>query len=456
MKIFLGISGASGVNLGLKLAFEIAKRAQLHLCVSKNAMNVLEKELNFTDFFRKNGENLNIIGVMSGKFDEATAKFSNAARGGEVLNFRTDQNAVKFDKIYGDENDADADFQISAPNLKRANKNDSQKRYGEGAKFANLSFAQSEADFGDSDKKSKSKNGEFVSNGTQIFSDENLKNCKTIGSVGSRDNGDLDDANDQICRNSGKFYGGYDDKIKEQDGKICGKIDAIKSQNKDNFDKIYVKNDKYSDKFDTRFNEKNKAGISREYSAVKSQNQVDFDKFNACFNDKNKFENLSDFNTVKSQDKDNFDKFLSQSGAKQDEIYQIWQDLQNRAVIYGDSDLAAAPSSGSFGTHAAIVAPCSINTLAKIHAGFADTLITRAAAVALKERKRLVLGVREMPFSTLALEHAAKLSALGAVIAPPVLGYYSAQNSLEDMENFIIGKWLDLLGLKHQIYKRWS
>ena len=385
MKIFLGISGASGVNLGLKLAFEIAKRAQLHLCVSKNAMNVLEKELNFTDFFRKNGENLNIIGVTSGKFDEATAKFSNAARGGEVLNFRTDQNAVKFDKIYGDGNDADADFQISAPNLKRANKNDSQKRYGEGAKFVNLSFAQSEADFGDSDKKSKSKNSEFVSNGTQIFSDENLKNCKTIGGVGSRDNSDLDDANGQICRNSGKFYGGYDDKIKEQDGKICGKIDVIKSQ-----------------------------------------------------------------------DKDNFDKFLSQNGAKQDEIYQIWQDLQNRAVIYGDSDLAAAPSSGSFGIGATIIAPCSINTLAKIHAGFADTLITRAAAVALKERKRLVLGVREMPFSTLALEHAAKLSALGAVIAPPVLGYYSDQNSLEDMENFIIGKWLDLLGLKHQIYKRWS
>ena len=426
MKIFLGISGASGVNLGLKLAFEIAKRAQLHLCMSKNAMNVLEKELNFTDFFRKNGENLNIIGVTSGKFDEATAKFSNAASGGEVLNFRTDQNAVKFDKIYGDENDADADFQIWAPNLKRANKNDSQKRYGEGAKFANLSFAQSEADFGDSDKKSKSKNGEFVSNGTQIFSDENLKNCKTIGSVGSWDNGDLDDANGQICQNSGKFYGGYDDKIKEQDGKICGKIDVIKSQNKDNFDKIYVKNDKYSDKFDTCFNDKNKAGNSR------------------------------DFNTVKSQDKDNFDKFLSQNGAKQDEIYQIWQDLQNRAVIHDDSDLAAAPSSGSFGTHAAIVAPCSINTLAKIHAGFGDTLITRAAAVALKERKRLVLGVREMPFSTLALEHAAKLSALGTVIAPPVLGYYSAQNSLEDMENFIIGKWLDLLGLEHKIYKRWS
>jgi len=161
---------------------------------------------------------------------------------------------------------------------------------------------------------------------------------------------------------------------------------------------------------------------------------------------------LGKFDSRKFQDKGEFDK----SGTQKDEIYQIWQDLQNHAVIHDDSDLAAAPSSGSFGIDATIVVPCSINTLAKIHAGFADTLITRAAAVALKERKRLILGVREMPFSTLALEHAAKLSALGAVIAPPVLGYYSGQNSLEDMENFIIGKWLDLLGLEHQIYKRWS
>ena len=161
---------------------------------------------------------------------------------------------------------------------------------------------------------------------------------------------------------------------------------------------------------------------------------------------------LDKFESGKFQNKSEFDK----NRAQKDKIYQIWQDLQNRAVIHDDSDLAAAPSSGSFGIDATIVVPCSISTLAKIHAGFADTLITRAAAVALKERKRLVLGVREMPFSTLALDQAAKLSALGAVIAPPVFGYYSGQNSLEDMENFIIGKWLDLLGLEHQIYKRWS
>ncbi len=164
----------------------------------------------------------------------------------------------------------------------------------------------------------------------------------------------------------------------------------------------------------------------------------------------------SKFDDRKFQNQCSTDKNRVQKDAKQDEIYQIWQDLQNLAAIHDDSDLAAAPSSGSFGIDATIVAPCSINTLAKIYAGFADTLITRAAAVALKERKRLVLGVREMPFSTLTLEHAAKLSALGAVIAPPVLGYYSAQNSLEDMENFIIGKWLDLLNIKHRIYQRWS
>ena len=294
MKIFLGISGASGVNLGLKLAREIAKISELHLCVSKNAMNVLEKELNFTDIFYKNG---------------ATG-----------LKFNANQSSAKFDK---DDEDA---------------------------KFANFSSAKGELDFGGGDERSQDENGKFADK-AQDLGDNVLK-------FDALDNCTLDDANEQIC----KFDGG------------------------------------------------------------KFQNKSEFDK----------------------------------NRAQKDEIYQIWQDLQNRAAIHDDSDLAAAPSSGSFGIDATIVAPCSINTLAKIHAGFADTLITRATAVALKERKRLVLGVREMPFSTLALEHAAKLSALGAVIAPPVFGYYSGQNSLEDMENFIIGKWLDLLGLEHQIYKRWD
>lgn len=308
MKIFIGISGASGVNLGLKLAREIAKISELHLCVSKNAMNVLEKELNLTDIFFKNG----------------AAGFK----------FNANQNSAKFDENHED------------------------------AKFLNFSSTQGELDFGGGDERSQAQNGK-VANSAQDLGGNVIK-------IDALDNCALDDADGQIC----KFDGG--EKNEWLDAQILGKFEG--------------------------------------------------DKF----------------------------KNIDKNSTQKDEIYQIWQDLQNHAAIHDDSDLAAAPSSGSFGIDATIVAPCSINTLAKIHAGFADTLITRAAAVALKERKRLVLGVREMPFSTLALEHAAKLSALGAVIAPPVLGYYSAQNSLEDMENFIIGKWLDLLGLEHQIYKRWG
>ncbi|EAK3660330.1 UbiX family flavin prenyltransferase, partial [Campylobacter jejuni] len=103
-----------------------------------------------------------------------------------------------------------------------------------------------------------------------------------------------------------------------------------------------------------------------------------------------------------------------------------------------------------------IIAPCSISSLAKIHAGFADTLLMRAAAVALKERKKLILGVREMPFSTLNLEHMLKLSQMGVIIAPPIIASYSKANNLEQMENFIVGKWLDLLEIKHNLYEKWQ
>ena len=124
--------------------------------------------------------------------------------------------------------------------------------------------------------------------------------------------------------------------------------------------------------------------------------------------------------------------------------------------IYDDQDLGAGPASGSFGADAMIIAPCSINTLAKITNGISDTLITRAASVALKERQRLVLGVREMPFSTITLSQMQLLSSLGTIIAPPVLGYYAGIKSLLDMENFIIGKWLDALKIENNLYKRWQ
>ena len=124
--------------------------------------------------------------------------------------------------------------------------------------------------------------------------------------------------------------------------------------------------------------------------------------------------------------------------------------------LHKNQDISASVASGSFGIDIMMITPCSMNTLAKIANGIEDNLITRSAGVIIKERKILLLGVREMPFSSIHLENMLKLSKIGVIIAPPVIGYYSNQKSLEDMENFIIGKWFDLVHIKHNLYKRWN
>lgn len=125
-------------------------------------------------------------------------------------------------------------------------------------------------------------------------------------------------------------------------------------------------------------------------------------------------------------------------------------------TFFDDNDISSSPASGSFGIDKTIIAPCSINTLAKVSLGLGDTLLTRACAVALKEQKKLILGVREMPFSTISLRQMSELSALGVIIAPPVLASYGGYESLGDAENFIVGKWLDLLEIEHNLYKKWK
>ncbi len=121
-----------------------------------------------------------------------------------------------------------------------------------------------------------------------------------------------------------------------------------------------------------------------------------------------------------------------------------------------DDDIAAKTASGSFQCDAMIILPCSMNTLAKIACGMADNLTTRTASVMIKEQRKLILAPREMPYSAIALENMLKLAQLQVVIAPPVLGYYSNPQSLEEMEDFLIGKWFDLLGIKHNLFKRWG
>lgn len=128
----------------------------------------------------------------------------------------------------------------------------------------------------------------------------------------------------------------------------------------------------------------------------------------------------------------------------------------NDVTTHSNEDISASVASGSFGVDAMIIAPCSMNTLAKIACGISDNLVTRCAAVMIKEQKKLILAPREMPFSAIALENMQKLAALGIIIAPPVMAYYSEQQTLDEMENFIIGKWFDLLGIENNLYKRWE
>lgn len=135
---------------------------------------------------------------------------------------------------------------------------------------------------------------------------------------------------------------------------------------------------------------------------------------------------------------------------------EIVLDKEMSITIHENENISASVASGSFGVDAMIIAPCSMNTLAKIACGIADNLVTRCASVMIKEHKKLILAPREMPFSAIALENMQKLATLGVIIAPPVMAYYSEQQTLDEMENFVIGKWFDLLGIENNLYKRWE
>ena len=135
---------------------------------------------------------------------------------------------------------------------------------------------------------------------------------------------------------------------------------------------------------------------------------------------------------------------------------KIVLEKEQNIIHHENNNISASIASGSFGVDAMIVAPCSMNTLAKIACGISDNLITRCASVMIKEQKKLILAPREMPFSAIALENMHKLSTLGVIIAPPVMAYYAKQQTLDEMENFIIGKWLDLLNIQNNLYKRWE
>lgn len=119
-------------------------------------------------------------------------------------------------------------------------------------------------------------------------------------------------------------------------------------------------------------------------------------------------------------------------------------------------DIGAAPASGSFRTLGMIVAPCSIRSMSEIATGVTTSLLTRAADVCLKERRRLVLMVRETPLHTGHLRTMLQLSEMGAVVAPPVPAFYARPDSLDDMVEHTVGRMLDLFGLDTGTFRRWG
>jgi flavin prenyltransferase len=129
--------------------------------------------------------------------------------------------------------------------------------------------------------------------------------------------------------------------------------------------------------------------------------------------------------------------------------------LVGTATVYSDTDLSAPIASGSRRSRGMLVVPCSTNTLAKIALGLADTLITRAAHVHIKEHRRLVLVPRETPLSAIELRHMARLAELGVVILPASPPYYLHPKSVDDLVRYMAGKALDHLGIDHQLYRGW-
>ena len=134
-----------------------------------------------------------------------------------------------------------------------------------------------------------------------------------------------------------------------------------------------------------------------------------------------------------------------------------FKNLKKKSHFYYDNnDLFAGPASGSFKLDAMVVAPCSMKTLSAIANGYGDTLTSRSASCQLKEERKLILVIRETPLDLPSIENIRKAKLAGASVLPAMPGFYHKPKKIEDLVDFIVGKTLDQLGIKHTLFKRWK
>ncbi len=136
--------------------------------------------------------------------------------------------------------------------------------------------------------------------------------------------------------------------------------------------------------------------------------------------------------------------------------YTLDQVKQLADLVHPQGDVAACISSGSYQTLGMILAPCSMRSLGEIANGIPSNLLTRAADVVLKERRRLLLMVRETPLHSIHLRNMATVSDAGGVIMPPVPAFYQKPESVDDIVNHTVGRALDMFDLPHELVKRWQ
>jgi 4-hydroxy-3-polyprenylbenzoate decarboxylase len=125
-------------------------------------------------------------------------------------------------------------------------------------------------------------------------------------------------------------------------------------------------------------------------------------------------------------------------------------------VVHNVRDVGASIASGSFQSEGMIIAPCSMKTLAAVAHGLSDTLITRAADVVLKERRRLVLMVRETPLNLVHLRNMTAVTEMGGIVFPPLPGFYHRPKTIADMVDHTVGRVLDLFAIPHALGPRWD